>query len=215
MPVLTRTMRAAKPRPYLTGPTRMCGCELGALLFSLRPCTRLGLKSPSSSSNDKTPYKKNFSASFSRAGRKGPFAGYYLQISPNGRSLLAGGKWGPEKNDLATIRSNILRSSKPLRKVINDPKFVSLFGPAKLPAGKKAPSNSAAGISRRCNVFGSDDMLKVAPKINGVDKSHKDIDLLRLRTIAVVYECVQTCVPACSAYRAFTDYMLRIRQIQG
>ena len=77
-----------------------------------------------------------------------------------------------------------------MRKVINDPKFVGFFGPAKLPAGKKAPSNSAAGISRRCNVFGSDDMLKVAPKINGVDKTHKDIDLLRLRTIAVVYECV-------------------------
>ncbi|KAL7007914.1 hypothetical protein EMMF5_002561 [Cystobasidiomycetes sp. EMM_F5] len=128
-------------------------------------------------SQDKTPYKRNFSASFSRTGRKGPFAGYYLQIAP-GNSLLAGGRWDPPKNDLATIRSNILRSSKPFRRVISDANFVKHFGPAK-PDGK--------GKGKRCNVFGADDALKIAPKMNGVDKNHKDIDLLKLRTIGVVY----------------------------
>lgn len=110
--------------------------------------------------------------------RKGPFAGYYLQISPNGRSLLAGGKWSPDKNDLATIRTNILRTSKPLRKVISAPRFVKMFGPAKVDGN---------GKGERCNIFGADDMLKVAPKMNNVDKTHKDIDLLKLRTIGVVY----------------------------
>jgi hypothetical protein len=33
-------------------------------------------------------------------------------------------------------------------------------------------------------VFGHEDALKVAPK--GVDKGHKDIDLLKLRSVAVV-----------------------------
>nr|CDI54860.1 conserved hypothetical protein [Melanopsichium pennsylvanicum 4] len=34
-------------------------------------------------SNDKTPYKTNLMASFSRGGRKGPFAGYHVLIKPN------------------------------------------------------------------------------------------------------------------------------------
>lgn len=112
--------------------------------------------------------------------RKGPFAGYYLQIAP-GRSLLAGGKWDPDKNELATIRTNILHSSKPFRKVIKNPKFVEYFGPAKV---------DGRGKGKRCNVFGADDALKIAPKIEGVDKTHKDIDLLRLRSICVLYEQV-------------------------
>jgi len=49
---------------------------------------------------------------------------------------------------------------------------VELFGEAKPhPKGK------------RQNVFGHEDTLKVAPK--GVDKTHKDIDLLKLRTWSV------------------------------
>jgi hypothetical protein len=91
---------------------------------------------------------------------------------------LAGGKWTPDKNDLATIRTNIIRNSKPLRRVINAPRFVELFGPAK-------PDSKGKG--QRCNIFGAEDQLKVAPKMNGVDKTHKDIDLLKLRTIGVVH----------------------------
>lgn len=63
--------------------------------------------------------------------------------------------------------------------MISDANFVKHFGPAK-PDGK--------GKGKRCNVFGADDALKIAPKMNGVDKNHKDIDLLKLRTIGVVYK---------------------------
>ncbi|KAJ3770879.1 hypothetical protein FB446DRAFT_646231 [Lentinula raphanica] len=121
-------------------------------------------------SNDKTPYKKNLSASFSRSGRKGIFACF----RPGGESLLAAGTWCPGKNELATIRSNIARSPDRLRQVISDPEFVELFGD---------PTPTKDG-SRR-NIFGAEDELKVAPK--GFDKDHQDIDLLKCRTFAVVH----------------------------
>ncbi|KAI0767524.1 hypothetical protein C8Q74DRAFT_1334899 [Fomes fomentarius] len=125
-------------------------------------------------SNDKTPYKAGFSASFSRSGRKGIFAGF----KPGGESILAAGTWCPGKNELATIRRacqiNLQRSSKRLRDIISAPDFEALFGPAR-PHPKGA----------RQNIFGMEDELKVAPK--GVDKTHKDIDLLKCRSFAVVY----------------------------
>lgn len=73
------------------------------------------------------------------------------------------------------MRQSILRDPSVLRDCISQPEFVELFGPPKPgPKGK------------RQNVFGHDDSLKVAPKLEGVDKTHKDIDLLKLRSIAVV-----------------------------
>jgi len=123
-------------------------------------------------SNDKTPYKTNFSASMSRSGRKGIFAGYHISIKPAGGSIIAAGLWNPERNELATLRSNILRNPTPLRGVISAAEFVTMFGePAPHPTGA------------RRNVFGHEDGLKVAPK--GIDKHHPDIDLLKLRSVAV------------------------------
>ncbi|KAI9507253.1 hypothetical protein F5148DRAFT_1309880 [Russula earlei] len=122
-------------------------------------------------SNDKTPYKTNFSATFSRSGRKGLFAGF----KPGNESLLAAGSWCPGKNELATIRSHIQRNSSRLRQVINAPLFVENFGPTK-PLSKKG----------RQNIFGRDDELKTAPK--GFDKDHKDIDLLRCRSFVVLHK---------------------------
>ncbi|KAF5328297.1 hypothetical protein D9758_017989 [Tetrapyrgos nigripes] len=114
-------------------------------------------------SNDKIPYKRSFSASFSRSGRKGIFAVF----RPGGQSLLAAGLWCPGKNELATIRSNLLRSSARLRRVISHPDFVKFFGePKPDPKGD------------RQNIFGGEDELKVAPK--GVDKGHNLNDLLTL-----------------------------------
>lgn len=127
-------------------------------------------------SNDKTPYKKYFSAGFSRTGKKGPWAGYYVHIQPGDKSVVIGGIWSPEKNELATIRNAIIRNSKPLRDVITDQEFVQMFG--KPGQGK--------GQSKQQSIFGHEDELKNCPKINGIDKSHPDIDLLKLRTIAAI-----------------------------
>ncbi|KAI8989033.1 hypothetical protein BD414DRAFT_485771 [Trametes punicea] len=125
-------------------------------------------------SNDKTPYKTGFSASFSRSGRKGIFAGC-SEVKPGGESLIAAGSWCPGKNELQTIRNNLLRSSRRLRRIISAPEFEALFGPAR-PHPKGA----------RQNIFGFEDELKVAPK--GIDKTHKDIDLLKCRSFAVVHK---------------------------
>jgi len=125
-------------------------------------------------SNDKTPYKKGLSASFSRSGRKGIFAGYHIAVKPGNESIIAAGSWCPGKNELATIRINIQRNPQRLRNVIASPEFVKFFGKAKPhPKGE------------RQNIFGMEDELKVAPK--GIEKDHKDIDLLKCRSFAVVH----------------------------
>jgi uncharacterized protein (DUF2461 family) len=83
----------------------------------------------------------------------------YRMIKPGGRSIIAGGAWQPERQDLQNIRASILRSSARLRAVISDPTFVAHFGkPEPHPEGK------------RQSIFGSEDQLKVAPK--GIDKDH-------------------------------------------
>ena len=113
--------------------------------------------------------------STSRGGRKGIWASYYLQISPNGNSLIAAGVWQPGKNELQTIRHHLLSEPERFRQTIGNEDFVRLFGPPKMHAKGK-----------RQNVFGHDDALKVAPK--GIEKGHKDIDLLKLRSVAVFYK---------------------------
>ncbi|KAF9488477.1 hypothetical protein BDN71DRAFT_1457157 [Pleurotus eryngii] len=130
-------------------------------------------------SNDKTPYKTGFSASFSRSGRKGIFAGYHIAVIPGGESLIAAGSWCPGKNELAAIRANILRNPNRLRQVISEPEFVEWFGAAERPPD-----------GERSNIFGMEDELKVAPK--GIDKNHKDIDLLKCRSFAVVHRFLDT-----------------------
>ncbi|KAH9928015.1 uncharacterized protein BXZ73DRAFT_48566 [Epithele typhae] len=142
-------------------------------------------------SNDKTPYKTGLSASFSRSGRKGIFAvcsasplrapssTIFVSDTPpvkaNGESVIAVGSWHPGKNELATMRHNLQRSSRRLRAIISSPDFEALFGPAR-PHPKGA----------RQSVFGMEDELKVAPK--GIGKDHRDIDLLKCRSFAVVHK---------------------------
>ncbi|TDL27837.1 hypothetical protein BD410DRAFT_811997 [Rickenella mellea] len=136
-------------------------------------------------SNDKTPYKTGFTASFSRGGRKGTFAhcaicseiftgllSVTVCIVTPGGSYFAAGSWCPGRDAIQNIRTNIMRNPSRLREVISAPEFVKLFGePKPHPKGE------------RRNIFGFEDELKKAPK--GVPKDHKDIDLLKCRTIAV------------------------------
>ncbi|GAC98166.1 hypothetical protein PHSY_005755 [Pseudozyma hubeiensis SY62] len=143
-------------------------------------------------SNDKTPYKTNLMASFSRGGRKGPFAGYHVLVKPDGRSFFAAGRWQPEREDLATIRRHILedtQEAQALKAAVSEPTFVKWFGEPKgqLKAKSKSKGKAQATNPQRCNLWGGDDELKVAPKIEGVDKTHKDIDWLKLRSFCVIH----------------------------
>lgn len=86
---------------------------------------------------------------------------------------MACGAWQPEKDVIAAIRRRIIANPQQLRNAIARPEFVKMFGPPKPhPKGK------------RQNVFGQKDELKIAPK--GIDKTHPDIDLLRLRSFTAV-----------------------------
>ena len=85
--------------------------------------------------------------------------------------------WQPDGAITKKFREAFLTDPAPFRKVISDPAFVKLFGE---PRARKG---------RRNNVFGADDELKNKPKMSWkgeeIGKDHKDIDLLKLKTIAV------------------------------
>ncbi|MGI4863184.1 MAG: DUF2461 domain-containing protein [Janthinobacterium lividum] len=55
----------------------------------------------------KVPYKTHFSAYFSAGGKQGDAPGRYVQIGPNGQTLVAGGLYEPTKEQLAAIRQEI------------------------------------------------------------------------------------------------------------
>jgi len=109
-------------------------------------------------SKDKTPYKTQFSVSFSRAGaeRRG---GYYLCIKP-GESFIATGFWDPNKEDLLRIRKELEVDASEFREIINAKAFKTIWGELQ------------------------GDAVKTAPK--GFDKNHSDIDLIRRKQFIFV-----------------------------
>lgn len=126
-------------------------------------------------SNDKTPYKRTLMATFSRGGRKGPFAGYHLCIRAKGESALHAGLWDPPANFLATLRNHIQEESTDFQQfvsVVSAKDFTLWFGAAE--------PNEAKGI--KGSMWGRDE-LKTAPK--GVEKTHPRIHFLRLKSYCV------------------------------
>jgi len=105
-------------------------------------------------SKDKSPYKTHWSGGFQRATklRRG---GYYFHIEPGGNSMVGGGFWAPNKEDLQRIREEIATDASEMREILADPVFVKTFG-------------SLDG-----------EQLKRAPK--GFDPDHENIDLLRYK----------------------------------
>lgn len=89
-------------------------------------------------SSDKSPYKKNFGCSFEEGGKKSGRAGYYLHIQP-GNSFLAGGAWGPTKEQLAAIRQEIDYNGGDLVKILETPTFKVLFPKVEGEALKNMP----------------------------------------------------------------------------
>lgn len=109
-------------------------------------------------SKNKTPYKNNFAAGFTRAtaARRG---GFYLHIQPGG-TFVGGGFWAPEPADLKRIRDEFQMDSKPIRKIISTKKFKEYFG----------------GLQG--------DEVKTAPK--GFAKDDPNIDLIRKKQFVVM-----------------------------
>lgn len=108
-------------------------------------------------SKDKTPYKNNWSGSFSRATKK-LRGGYYFHIEP-GNSFAGGGFWAPNPPDLKRIREEINYDAKPLRAILKSKTFINTFG-------------SLEG-----------EQVQTAPK--GYPSNHPDIDLLRYKQFLI------------------------------
>ncbi|MCR8558708.1 DUF2461 domain-containing protein [Mucilaginibacter sp. BJC16-A38] len=112
-------------------------------------------------SKNKTPYKNNFGVSIPTKGHKLGGAEYYLQISPE-KSFIAGGYWMPEAAHLKAIRQEIDYNSHDLKKIIDDPEFIKLFGE-----------------------FRKQEQLKSVPR--DYDAGNENIELLKLKSFVAFH----------------------------
>ncbi|KAF5024289.1 hypothetical protein F66182_3619 [Fusarium sp. NRRL 66182] len=127
-------------------------------------------------SRDPTPYKPHFSAAWSRTGRKGPFACYYMHCEPN-KSFIGGGLWCPSGEQMHKLRASIDQRPNRWRRALNDEAFKRTFLPK---AANKTDPNAALLAFAEKN---SDNALKTKPK--GFSAEHRDIALLKLRNFTV------------------------------
>ncbi|KAK1834154.1 hypothetical protein QBC39DRAFT_380058 [Podospora conica] len=123
--------------------------------------------------NDPTPYKPHFSAAWSRTGRKGPYACYYIHLEPNNASFIGGGLWHPSSTSLARLRASIDAHPRRWRRALSDPALVAAFYPA---------SDDKSPVEAFC-ARNAGNALKTKPK--GFDAEHRDIALLKLRNFTV------------------------------
>ena len=107
---------------------------------------------------DPTPYKTYFSAAWSRTGRKGPYAGYYVQIKPGGGSFVGGGLWMPEAQALAALRRDVDRRSHKIKSVLTEPGMrKEFFG--SVPNDEKKAVKAFVGQN-------TENALKTKPKVS-------------------------------------------------
>jgi uncharacterized protein (TIGR02453 family) len=79
-------------------------------------------------SKNKTPYKINLSAYFSKGGKKSIFSGYYFHLQPEGNSFVGGGLWHPEASELKKVRQEIDYCFAEFKKIIHAPSFKKNYG---------------------------------------------------------------------------------------
>lgn len=114
-------------------------------------------------SKDKSPYKNNFGASFSSAGKGMGTPGYYLQLEPGNKSFVAIGMFMPEPDNLSKIRQEIDYNGDQLTKIFKEKKFKANFGK-----------------------FWDEGALKKAPK--GYPADHPHVEWLKLKSYIVTKE---------------------------
>lgn len=90
-------------------------------------------------SPDKTPYKVHMGAYINRQGKKSPFAGYYVHISPVEGSLWGGGLYCPDPRILKAVREDIYENIDEFLAILHDPAFAAHFRLSEHDKLKKAP----------------------------------------------------------------------------
>jgi uncharacterized protein (TIGR02453 family) len=113
-------------------------------------------------SKDKTPYKTFLSAGLSRSGKGTGIPGYYFQIEPGNKSMVAAGLYLPTADLLAKIRQEIDYNGKELESVLQEKKFKKIYGD-----------------------FWDGDKLKTMPK--GYPPDHPHIQYLKLKSFMVTH----------------------------
>lgn len=91
-------------------------------------------------SNNKDPYKLHFSAYFTASGKDIETPGYYVQLGPNGSTLIGGGLYQPDKTQLAAIRQEIDYDADTLKAILAAPDFQRYFGTMGGEKLKKSPA---------------------------------------------------------------------------
>ncbi|KAI1086716.1 hypothetical protein F5B19DRAFT_120499 [Rostrohypoxylon terebratum] len=125
-------------------------------------------------SKNKTPYKAHYSAAWSRTGKKGPYAGYYVHAEP-GHCMIGGGIWHPEAESLARLRASIDERPHRIRRVLMNPTFRKMF----LPNAKANEKSVITAFAAKNKEYA----LKTKPK--GFHPEHRDIELLKLRNYTI------------------------------
>jgi uncharacterized protein (TIGR02453 family) len=144
-------------------------------------------------SKNKDPYKNNFSGGYSRA-TKALRGSYYIHFQPGNKSMIGGGFWGPNAEDLKRIRVEIAADDAPLRRILNSTSFKNHFG-----------------------VLGGQ-QLKTSPK--GFENDHPAVDLLRFKSFILTKHFsdqevmtpgfVKKVLVHFKAMRPFLDYMSEV-----
>ncbi|MBA9076478.1 DUF2461 domain-containing protein [Rufibacter quisquiliarum] len=147
-------------------------------------------------SNDKRPYKDHICAYMAEGGRKTINPGFYLHISPENQSFLAGGVWMPPAPELKAIRQEIDYNLKELEGLLHNPAFKKYF-------------NGLQG-----------EKLKTTPK--GYDSDNPAIELLRHKSwnashffpdkVVTSDQFYDECLAAMEALKPINDFFLRPMQ---
>jgi uncharacterized protein (TIGR02453 family) len=147
-------------------------------------------------SKDKSPYKTNMGAMVAPGGWGAGWLGYYISIQPHGQSMVAGGLYSPDPEQLNRFRQAVNLDAADLKEVIGTKEFVDGFG----------------------NIEG--ERLKTAPK--GYDREHRDIELLQLKQITAVHrftdeevlagDFADQMVTKCHVLKPFLDYLTQVLQ---
>lgn len=134
-------------------------------------------------SEDKSPYKSNFGAHFTKGGKKSPLAGYYFHLEP-GNSFIGGGAWMPPADLLKGIRQEIDYDLEGFQNIIEQKDFKKLYPKIEGEQLKKAPQgydteNPAIGYLRHKS-------FTVGHKVTDKDLKSKDLVKHTLHSFTVM-----------------------------
>ncbi|KAJ6179861.1 hypothetical protein N7519_010322 [Penicillium mononematosum] len=116
----------------------------------------------------------HFSAAWSRTGKKGPYAAYYVHFQP-GSCFVGCGLWNPESEPLALLREDIDENSAGLKEVLRAPGMRREF--------LKGVSDDDDAVVDAFTHHNKESALKTKPK--GYEADNKNIKLLRLRSFTI------------------------------